>query len=208
MFLHQLHIIYSNIVLEKLISMICFIKFPKSINIKICQVRRRTSFRKFSVYGRKSWSRTLIEKQKFTVAQCSSLKQNINRANTANKNGGNICARPLCCYLTGNRSAVKPLVRFFWIHVSESESFICVTEVVTNVTWYTDNWNSDSLLFPEHWILHVLAKGISYKTFLDLNHNPERTIQAYPIFRCINPYKTAALERLCLVVGLFVSLIV
>lgn len=130
--------------------------------------------------------------------------QNMNRANTANKTGGNICARPLCCYLTGNRSAVKPLVRFFWIHVSESESFICVTEVVTNVTWYTDNWNSDSLLFPEHWILHVHGKGISYKTFLGLNYNPERTI--YPIFICINPYKTAALEIICLVV--FISLMV
>lgn len=182
--------------------MICFIKFPKSINIKIWQVRMSTSFRKCSVYGWRAWSRTLIEKHQFIVDHAVRQKTNMNRANTANKTGGNICARPFCCYLTGNRSAVKPLVRFFWIHVSESESFICVTEVVTNVTWYTDNWNSDSLLFPEHRILHILAKGISYKTFLDLNYNPERTI--YPIFSCINPYEMAALERLCLVV--FVSL--
>lgn len=37
-FLYQLYIIHSKIVLEKLISMICFITFPKSIPIKLCQV--------------------------------------------------------------------------------------------------------------------------------------------------------------------------
>lgn len=201
MFVYQIHFVYSNIVLERLISIIYSITFPKFTYKNIPGTHQ---FPKVFSLRMKVLVRDLFHRETQVSIFVVRWNTNIDRANTANKTGGNICARPVCCYQTGNRSAVKPLVRFFWIHVSESESFICVTEVVTNVTWYTDNWNSDSLLFPEHRILHVHGKGISNETFVDLNYDPERTI--YPISNSVSFYKTVALDRrFCLF--MFVSLI-